>query len=52
MTVEEVVELDPATVRADAPLTETHERLASNAPSITVSTREGLLLGLFGVEAP
>ncbi len=44
---EEVMEPGPATVRADAPLAETLERIANrNVHSLIVSTPEGVLLGV------
>ncbi|MHB8671917.1 MAG: CBS domain-containing protein [Acidimicrobiales bacterium] len=45
--VEEVMEPGPATVRADAPLAETVERMRSrHAESLIVSTPDGVLLGV------
>lgn len=44
---EDIMDLGPATVRADAPLAETIERLRKRrVPSVIVTTPEGVLLGV------
>jgi Mg/Co/Ni transporter MgtE len=48
---EDVMEPGPATVRADADLEQTTERMrARRVPSVIVSTPEGVLLGLVRAE--
>lgn len=50
-TVEEVMEPGPATVRADADLTETTERMTQRGvKSLIVSTPDGALLGALRTE--
>jgi hypothetical protein len=52
-TAEEVMEPGPATVRADAPVAETVERMRTRgAASLIVSTPEGVLLGLLRADPP